>query len=144
MSFINTHSESLMFGSDQVAVDFLGSNSENLSGGAFINHLGYLEGQTYGAGLRMELGLLARAQEEAADGVELEVASIDNLFSKTARRLIAGVKPPEAGSTPAEQERARATVRSIVELQYRELVAVSGPNAPDLNEFMPPDLQQEK
>ena len=141
MSFLNAHSQSLMFGSDQVAVDFPGSNSENLIGTGFINHAAYLQGQTYGAGLRKELALLVRAQDAAAGGARLEVESIDNLFSKTARQLMAGVKPTEAVPSQEDQDQARAIVRSIIELQYRELVAVSGPNAPALNEFLPPDLQ---
>jgi hypothetical protein len=54
---------------------------------------------------------------------------------------MAAVKPGEVVPSQEEQDQAKAIVRSIIELQYRELVAVSGPNAPALNEFLPSDLQ---
>jgi hypothetical protein len=141
MEFINAYSQSLMFGSDQVAVNYPSFTSKSTDNASFINHLGYFQGQTYGSGLRQELGLLFRAQNKAAGEVRLKVESINNLFSKTALQLMAGTKPPGAVRTSEEQTRARATVRAIIELQYQELVAVSGPTAPPLSEFMPRDLR---
>ncbi|UQA58519.1 hypothetical protein [Polyangium aurulentum] len=137
MSFLNENADSVLFGSDQVGLDFPIAVSQDLDDVLFVNHVNYTQGQTYGSALREEIGLLTRATKGAEGGGGLEKATIAKIFASNAQALTAKGAPVMTGMTEVE---ARAVFLELFKMQHQENVNLAGPTAPAAKDFIPAEL----
>jgi len=137
IDFLNENADGVLFGSDQVGLHFPITVSQDLDGMLFVNHVNYTQGQTYGGALREEVGLLARAAEQATDGHALESGTITKMFAGNAQALLSKGAPAVTGMT---EDEARAALLQLFTWQHQENVALAGPTAPKAEEFIPAEL----
>lgn len=137
MDFLNENADIVLFGSDQVGLHFPITVSQDLDGMLFVNHVNYTQGQTYGGALREEVGLLARASEQATDNRTLASATVAKLFADNAWTLVSKGTPPTTGMT---EDEARAVLLQIFTWQHQENVDLAGPTAPKAEDFIPAEL----
>ena len=137
IDFLNENADGVLFGSDQVGLHFPITVSQDLDGMLFVNHVNYTQGQTYGGALREEVGLLARAAEQATDGHALESGTVAKMFAGNAQALLSKGAPAVTGMT---EDEARAALLQLFTWQHQENVALAGPTAPKAEEFIPAEL----